>query len=110
MAPGLLKGKPQPTYEHACTYLGTMKTKLTLSISAARVRRVKSYSLRRKKSVSKLFEEFIDGLDVKQAKSAKDKPRKKYKLDEFTGILTGKITQADLDADPRLAHIYRKGL
>lgn len=86
-----------------------MKTKLTLSISPARVRRVKSYSIRQRKSISQLFEEFIDSLTENTPPRPGAHRKRKYKLDEFTGILTGKITQADLDADPRLAHIYRKG-
>ena len=87
-----------------------MKTKLTLSISRARVRRVKAYGTRHKKSVSELVETFIDSLG-EPAKSATAKPaKKKYLVDKFAGILTGKITQKDLDEDPRLAQIYRKGL
>ena len=85
-----------------------MKTKLTLSISKDRVRRAKAYSARRKKSVSQLVEEFFAGLDED---GTKNKPvKKKYMIDRFAGILTGKITQKDLDEDPRLAHIFRKGL
>lgn len=87
-----------------------MKTKLTLSVTKARVRRVKSYSAKRKKSVSQLFEEFIDSLDPdKVARKESSSAKKKYAIDEFAGSLTDKIALKDLNADPRLAHILRKG-
>ena len=47
-----------------------MKTKLTLSIDSAKVRRAKIYGRERGKSVSELVEEMIDKLTV-DAKSAK---------------------------------------
>jgi Family of unknown function (DUF6364) len=87
-----------------------MKTKLTLSISRTRVRRVKAYSARHKRSVSELVEKFIDSLDEPAKPIAARITKRKYAIDEFTGILTGKISQKDLDEDPRLAHIFRKGL
>jgi hypothetical protein len=89
-----------------------VKAKLTLSISPARIRRVKAYSLRRRKSVSRLVEEFIDRLEPQAPKAGPPaKPRKKrYLMERYAGILTGRISRNDLDADPRLAHIYRKGL
>lgn len=86
-----------------------MKAKLTLSISEKRVRRIKAYSARHRKSVSQLVEEFIDSLE-KSAKVADGKGKQPHAIDQFAGILTGKITEADLKADPRLAQIYRKGL
>jgi hypothetical protein len=95
---------------HPLRIFAGMKTKLTLSVTKARVRRVKSYSAKRKKSVSQLFEEFIDSLDKEKAAKPKRSPaRKKYAIDEFAGMLTDKITQEELDADARLAHIFRKG-
>jgi hypothetical protein len=95
----------------ALRIFAVMKSKLTLSISPARVRRVKSYSLRRKKSVSQIIEEFIDGLEpAKGGAKRSAKPKKKYLIERYAGMLTGRITQEDLDRDPRLAHIYRKGL
>ncbi len=95
------------TYTLTYTYLYHMKTKLTLSISKARIRRVKAYSARHKKSVSQLVEEFFASLDEGEIQ---EKPgKKKYMIDEFAGILDGKITKADLKIDPRLAHILRKG-
>ena len=86
-----------------------MKTKLTLSISAKRIRRIKAYGLRHRKSVSQLVEEFIDSLE-KGAQGPDAMGREVHAMDRFAGMLTGKITEADLKADPRLAHIYRKGL
>jgi hypothetical protein len=83
-----------------------MKTKLTLSISKDRVRRAKAYSAKRKKSVSQLFEEWVDSLEPK----GQEKPAAISRLSKYKGILTGKITQKDLDEDPRLAQIFRKGL
>ena len=86
-----------------------MKTKLTLSISEKRIRRIKAYSARHLKSVSQLLEEFIDSLE-KSTRGIGGKGKQAHAIDQFTGMLTGKITEADLKADPRLAHIYRKGL
>lgn len=86
-----------------------MKTKLTLSISEKRVRRIKAYSARHRKSVSQLVEEFIDSLE-KNARSSGAQGKQAHAIDQFAGMLTGKITETDLKADPRLAHIYRKGL
>jgi len=86
-----------------------MKTKLTLSISRSRVRRVKAYSARHRKSVSELVETFIDSL-AEPAKPATTKPtKKKYLVDRFAGILTGKFTDEDYKNDPRLARIMGKG-
>ena len=86
-----------------------MKTKLTLSISERRIRRIKAYSARHRTSVSQLVEDFIDSLD-KVAKHAGHDSKKGHAIDRLAGMRTGKVTAADLDADPRLAHIYRKGL
>ena len=84
-----------------------MKSKLTLSISKDRIRRAKAYGAKRKKSVSQLFEEWVDSLGP----PAQEKPKKLVsRLSKYKGILTGKITQKDMDKDPRLAHIFRKGL
>ena len=83
------------------TYLGAMKTKLTLSISRTRIRRVKAYSLRHRKSVSQLFEEMIDALENETSQRAK----KVYAIDKLAGIVKRKFTEKELDGDPRLANV-----
>jgi len=87
------------------TYLGGMKTKLTLSISRDRVRKIKAFSSKRKKSVSEFFEEVIDGLDHGIGRKKADRI---YSVDQLEGLLTGKFSKKDLANDPRLAHIMGK--
>lgn len=92
----------------AARTFAVMKTKLTLSVSKTRVRRVKAISAKRKKSVSQLFEEFVDSLE--DAPAGKARPAKrKYLVDQFTGMLTGKFTEEDYEKDPRLARIMGRG-
>ena len=79
-----------------------MKTKLTLSISRDRVRKIKAFSKKRKKSVSEFFEEVIDGIEKDKVVA---RGERKYLVDELEGLLTGKFTKKELDADPRLARI-----
>ncbi len=63
-----------------------MKTKLTLSISAKRIRRIKAYGLRHRKSVSQLVEEFIDSLE-KGAQGPGAMGREVHAMDRFAGML-----------------------
>lgn len=84
-----------------------MKTKLTLSITKDRVRRAKAISVRRKKSVSQLFEEFIDSLESPSLPKGKDS-KKKYMIDRFAGTLTGKLSDPDLEEKARLEQVFRK--
>jgi len=84
-----------------------MKSKLTLSISKDRVRKVKAFAGRRKTSVSEFFEQVIDALG-ETSSGAPERP-KSYRVDELDGLLTGKFTKKDLDKDPRLAHILGRG-
>jgi len=81
-----------------------MKGKLTLSLDKKRIAKLRRASIRRKTSITALVEEFADRLD-----EAGTKPGGSW-VEELKGVLTGKIKQADLDADPRLAQIYRNGL
>lgn len=81
-----------------------MKGKLTLSLDKKRIAKLRRASIRQKRSITALVEEFADRLDETGAK-----PGANW-VDELQGSLTGKITQKDLDADPRLAAIYRNGL
>jgi uncharacterized protein YdaU (DUF1376 family) len=83
-----------------------MKTKLTLSISKDRVRRAKAYSAKRKKSVSQLVEEFFASLDEGETK--KKPAKKEYMIDRFAGMLTGKLTDPDLEEKARLEQVFRK--
>ena len=79
-----------------------MKTKLTLSISRDRVRKIKVFAGKRKKSVSGFFEEVIDALASDPA-AIQDK--RAYRVDELDCLLTGEFSKRDLAKDPRLAHI-----
>jgi|GEM_PF-1954733 len=81
-----------------------MKTKLTLSISAEKVERIKAYSVLHQRSVSQLFEEFVEGV-VEPDKATHQGRSRTYLVDLLDGILDCKITEEMLDNDPRLARI-----
>jgi hypothetical protein len=81
-----------------------MKGKLTLSLDKKRIAKLRRASIRRKTSITALVEEFADRLESTGTMAGPSW------VDELKGTLTGKLAQADLDADPRLAHIYRNGL
>ncbi len=76
-----------------------MKTKLTLSIDSAKVKRAKAYGRKRKRSVSDLVEEMIDKLtaDVKPARSWSQR---------WGGSL--RLTAADLKRDDRFGKLARR--
>ncbi|HMU13166.1 MAG: hypothetical protein JST41_12535 [Bacteroidetes bacterium] len=76
-----------------------MKTKLTLSIDSAKVRRAKIYGRERGKSVSELVEEMIDKLTV-DAKSAKSWSQR------WGGTL--RLTAADMKRDDRFGKLVRR--
>ncbi|MEO8820274.1 MAG: DUF6364 family protein [Ginsengibacter sp.] len=68
-----------------------MTTKLTLSVEVEKVKKIKHISKRRGKSVSKLFEDFIDdfdrkekeeGFDIKKVIGAFGKPPKNFDADK----------------------------
>ncbi len=77
-----------------------MKTKLTLSIDAALVRKAKAHSKRVGKSVSELFEEAIE-----KASSA-SKPERKQWSDLWAG--TVRFTADDAKRDDRVGRMARK--
>lgn len=81
-----------------------MKGKLTLSLDKKRIAKLRRASIRRKTSITALVEEFADRLEGSTANESTSW------VEELKGVLTGKTTPSDLDADPRLAHIYRNGL
>ena len=81
-----------------------MKGKLTLSLDKKRIAKLRRASIRRKTSITALVEELADRLEETGTKQSGSW------VEELKGVLTGKIEQADLDADPRLAQIYRNGL
>ena len=76
-----------------------MKTKLTLSIDSAKVRKAKAYGRKRKRSVSQLVEEMIDKLtaDVKPVKTWSQR---------WGGTLG--LTAEDMKRDDRLGKLVRR--
>lgn len=80
-----------------------MKSKLTLSLDKSRIAKLRRASLRRKRSITDLVSEFADRLETNDQQGSIDW------IDELKGILDGKISQKDLDSDPKLAYILNKG-
>ena len=76
-----------------------MKTKLTLSIDSAKVKRAKAYGRKRKKSVSELVEEMIDKL------TTGTKPSKTWS-ERWGGTL--RLTAEDMKRDDRLGKLARR--
>ena len=76
-----------------------MKTKLTLSIDSAKVKRAKAYGRKRKRSVNELVEEMIDKLtaDAGPAKSWSQR---------WGGSL--ELTAADIERDDRFGKLVRR--
>lgn len=91
-------------YESAArTYLwGTMKKKVTLSLNARTVAMLRKAGARRAKPMSAIVDELVEELEKKE----------KAKEDDFSWLeemgtwLSGKITQKDLEEDPRLAYAW----
>lgn len=79
-----------------------MKTKLTLSIDKKNVALLRKASARRSKTISALVEELAQTLEKED--SAKE-PVPEW-LAEMGTWLEGKVTQKDLEEDPRLAYAY----
>lgn len=76
-----------------------MKTKLTLSIDSAKVRKAKEYGRKRKRSVSQLVEEMIDKL------TADVKPTKTWSQ-RWGGTLG--LTAEDMERDDRFGKLVRR--
>lgn len=76
-----------------------MKTKLTLSIDTAKVKRVKAFGRKRKRSVSELVEEMIDKLTTDTG------PAKTWSQ-RWGGTLG--LTAADMKRDDRFGKLVRK--
>ena len=76
-----------------------MKTKLTLSIDSAKVKRVKAFGRKRKKSVSELVEEMIDKLTT-------DTPPARTWSQRWGGTLG--LTTADMKRDDRFGKLVRR--
>ena len=75
-----------------------MKVKLTLTMDAKRVAKLRALSRRRRMTVAALVEDLTDralseGVDDMDW------------VEGLKGAITGKITKADLEKDPRLAKI-----
>ncbi len=80
-------------------YLGSMKTRLVLTMDAKRVAKLRALSRRRKISVAALVEDLTDRIDAKDEAAGTDW------VEGLRGVITGKISKADREKDPRLAKI-----
>jgi len=79
-----------------------MKKKVTLSLNARTVAMLRKAGARRAKPMSAIVDELVEELEKKE----------KAKEDDFSWLeemgtwLSGKITQKDLEEDPRLAYAW----
>lgn len=79
-----------------------MKKKVTLSLNARTVAMLRKAGARRAKPMSSIVDELVEELEKKE----------KAKEDDFAWLkemgtwLSGKITQKDLEEDPRLAYAW----
>lgn len=79
-----------------------MKTRITLTMDAKRVEKLRRWSRKRRISVAALVEDLTDALGEAQKEADVDW------VEGLKGALTGRITKKDLDQDPRLAKILSK--
>lgn len=80
-----------------------MKTKVTLSLNKKTVAMLRKAGARKAKPMSAIVDELVEELDRKDAAQKDDDLAW---LDEMGTWLNGKITQKDLQEDPRLAYAY----
>lgn len=80
-----------------------MKTKVTLSLNKKTVAMLRKAGLRKAKPMSAIVDELVEELDRKDAIKKDDDLAW---LDDMGTWLNGKITQKDLEDDPRLAYAY----
>ena len=86
-----------------CTYLWlTMKKKVTLSLNQRTVVLLRKAGARRAKPMSAIVDELVEELDRK-ANAEAEAPDW---LKEMGTWLEGKVTQKDLEDDPRLAYAW----
>jgi len=79
-----------------------MKTRITLTMDSKRVAKLRALSRRRKMSVAALVERLTDRIDEQEDASDVDW------VEGLKGAITGRISEADLAKDPRLARIMGK--
>lgn len=80
-----------------------MKTKVTLSLNKKTVAMLRKAGARRAKPMSAIVDELVEELDRKDAVKKEDDLAW---IDEMGTWLSGKITQKDLEEDPRLAYAW----
>lgn len=80
-----------------------MKTKVTLSLNKRTVTLLRKAGARRAKPMSAIVDDLVEELDRKDAALKNDDLAW---IDEMGTWLSGKITQKDLEEDPRLAYAY----
>jgi predicted DNA-binding ribbon-helix-helix protein len=83
----------------ALSYLGIMKTRLVLTMDPKRVAKLRAVSRRRKISVAALVEHLADRMEASEDATGEDW------VEGLRGVITGKISKADLAKDARLAKI-----
>lgn len=79
-----------------------MKKKVTLSLEQRTVAMLRKAGARRAKPMSAIVDELVEALDRKEAAEAKVPAW----LKEMGTWLEGKVTQKDLEDDPRLAYAW----
>lgn len=79
-----------------------MKTKVTLSLNKRTVALLRKAGIRKAKPMSAIIDELVEELDRKETAKGDDLSW----LDEMGTWLSGKITQKDLEEDPRLAYAF----
>ncbi len=79
-----------------------MKKKVTLSLDQRTVALLRKASARRAKPMSAIVDELVEELDKKEKAKEDDFAW----LEEMGTWLSGKFTEKDLEADPRLAYSF----
>ena len=79
-----------------------MKKKVTLSLDQRTVAMLRKAGARRAKPMSAIVDELVEELEKKEKAKEDDFAW----LEEMGTWLSGKITQKDLEEDPRLAYAY----
>ena len=79
-----------------------MKTKITLSVNKRTVALLRKAGARKAKPMSAIIDELVEDMDRKEAVKEDDFAW----LKEMGTWLSGKITEKDLEEDPRLAYAY----
>ncbi len=80
-----------------------MKTKVTLSLNTHTVALLRKAGARKAKPMSAIVDELVEELDRKDAAKKDDDLAW---IDEMGTWLSGKISQKDLEEDPRLAYAF----